>query len=81
MEIGFSIPESFSPRLLLSSLQKGRGGSELSMVVVVGVMGAEELAWVGCLFCARHLRGIDAFNRHDEPLPGTGNGGSEKLVV
>lgn len=40
LEIGFSIPESFSSRLLLGSLQKGRGGSELSMVMVVAAEAA-----------------------------------------
>ena len=36
-------------------------------------MGAEKLACIGGLLCARHLRGIDAFNLHDNRIPGRGN--------
>lgn len=44
-------------------------------------MGAEKLACIGGLLCARHLRGIDAFNLHDNRIPGRGNRGSGMPVA
>ena len=71
MEIGFSVPESFSPRLL-SFLQEGGGGT-LSVVAGEGGDGDRKVARMGCFLCARHLRGFDAFNPRENPLPGRGD--------